>query len=332
MESEAQKYIRFSDITKTEIEWLWYPYIPFGKITVLQGDPGCGKSLLMMDLIARVTTGECLPDGRKHDPINVIYQCSEDGTGDTIKPRMESMGVDCTKVSCINEDLFALTLDDELFRRAIIDLDARLLVIDPFQAYIGDSVLSSATGMRRVMKKLGIWATAFNCAVILVGHLNKKTSQKELYRGLGSVDIMALARSVIQIERSDEDDHIRYLSHVKSNLSVLGPKKTFRIDGKGSLHWIDEHESENADELISMDNNLMDGIDSINGKTELAAKAMIRLLSFGPKKAQAVIDEIEKQNISDRTIKYAKKLVGIESFRKGGQWYWSLPTKDGIRP
>ena len=110
MGAEDPKYKRFSDIAKTKIEWLWYPYIPFGKICVLQGDPGCGKSLLMMNIIAKATRGEPLPDGRRLVPINVIYQCSEDGIEDTIKPRLEWAGADCERVSCINEDIITLML------------------------------------------------------------------------------------------------------------------------------------------------------------------------------------------------------------------------------
>ncbi len=328
MDVEAPKYKRFSNITRTEIEWLWYPYIPFGKISVLQGDPGCGKSLLMMDIIAKVTRGEPLPDGRAHDPINAIYQCSEDGIEDTIKPRLERAGADCERVSCINEDIITLTLDDEMIRHAIIDLQARLLVIDPFQAYIGDSVLSSATGMRRVMKKLGVWATAFNCAVILVGHLNKRSSQKELYRGLGSVDIMALARSVLQIDCSDEDNQIRHLTHVKSSLASSGRKLAFRIDSNGALHWINDCETENEHDPYFLERYIEADADSIGAKSETAARIMIQMLSSGPKKASDIIMNIREQGISERTIKNAKKMIGIVSIRKMKTWYWSLPTQN----
>ena len=331
MDVEAPKNKRFSNITKTEIEWLWYPYIPFGKISVLQGDPGCGKSLLMMDIIAKVTRGEPLPDGRVHNPINVIYQCSEDGIEDTIKPRLERAGADCERVSCINEDIITLTLDDEMIRHAIIDLQVKLLVIDPFQAYIGDSVLSSATGMRRVMKKLGVWATAFNCAVILVGHLNKRLSQKELYRGLGSVDIMALARSVLQIDCSDKDDQIRHLTHVKSSLASPGRKLAFRVDSEGVLHWINDCEVENENDPKYLERYVEADTDNIGAKSETAVRIMINMLSSGPKKASEIIMSIQKQGISERTIKNAKKMIGIVSIRKMKTWYWSLPTPNEAR-
>ena len=216
---DYQKYKVLKDISKTKIEWLWYPYIPCGKITILQGDPGCGKSMLMMDIIARLTTGTEMPDGTKFTPSNVIYQCAEDGYEDTIKPRLEKLGADESRIMWVNEDDERLTLDDEKIRQAIIDLEARLVVIDPFQAYLGDSDMTSATGMRRIMTKLSLCASAYNCAVVLVGHMTKKSSAKELYRGLGSVDIVALARSVLQVEFSEEDPSVRYC--------VCGGKKEF---------------------------------------------------------------------------------------------------------
>ncbi len=330
MDGINNKYFWFSDIARESVNWLWYPYIPFGKISVLQGDPGCGKSIMMMDIIAKVTTGGCLPDGRKQEALNVIYQCSEDGCKDTIKPRLERAGADCSRVAAINEDIFSLTLDDEMFRHAIIDLEARLLVIDPFQAYIGDSVISSATGMRKVMRNLGMWASAFNCAVVLVGHLNKRSGQKELYRGLGSVDIMAMARSVIQIERSSEEPGIRYLHHVKSSLASPGETLAFQIDSSATLHWVSIPCSDIMTDSVEYEDQFQ--LELLGGKTEMAARTIISMLSSGPMNANKVAQCISEQGISERTIKYAKKAIGIESFRKNGQWFWRLPTKDGKRP
>lgn len=131
---------------------------------------------MMMDIIGKLTTSSKLPDGRMLAPMNAIYQCSEDGLADTIKPRLEKAGADCTHIGYISEDLFGLTLDDEKIRNAIVELNAKLLVIDPFQAYIGDTDLSSAIGMRKILSRLSMWASTTNCAVILVGHFNKKSS------------------------------------------------------------------------------------------------------------------------------------------------------------
>ena len=129
----------YSNIKSIPVEWLWYPYIPFGKITLIQGDPGEGKSTMMMGLVAALSSGTKTPDGKEIDnPIHVIYQCSEDGVADTIKPRLEKCGANCENIAFVDEDIDPLSLDDERFRDAIIDFRARVLVIDPFQAYVGE--------------------------------------------------------------------------------------------------------------------------------------------------------------------------------------------------
>lgn len=158
---------------------LWYPYIPSGKITLLQGDPGDGKSTMMMNLISCLTNAEFTPNGQKISvPKRVIYQCSEDGVEDTIKPRLEASGADCSRVAFIDEELITLTLDDEKLRDAIIEFKANLVVIDPFQAYLGDDIdITNAKKIRKVMQRLNIWASTYNCAIVLIGHMTKKESK-----------------------------------------------------------------------------------------------------------------------------------------------------------
>lgn len=189
----------YSEVQSTDVRWLWYPFIAIGKITLLQGDPGDGKSTMMMNLIAELSTGGKTPDGCKIGaPQKVIYQCSEDGVSDTIKPRLERCGADCRKIAFINEEVYnGLTLDDERIRQAIIEFRPRLVVIDPIQAYLGsDSDLQIAGRARKLMRRLGMWAAGYDCAIVLIGHLNKKEGSKGLYRSLGSIDVVAAARSV----------------------------------------------------------------------------------------------------------------------------------------
>lgn len=197
----------YSDVQATSVRWLWYPFIAVGKITLLQGDPGDGKSTMMMHLIAELSKGGTLPDGKTIGmPQRAIYQCSEDGISDTIKPRLEKCGADCRNVAFINEETYSgLTLDDERIRQAIIEFRPRLVVIDPIQAYLGsDSDLQIAGRARRLMQRLGMWASMYDCAIVLIGHLNKKEGTKGLYRSLGSIDVVAAARSVLQVERDAE--------------------------------------------------------------------------------------------------------------------------------
>ena len=154
----------YSEVQSTDVRWLWYPFIAIGKITLLQGDPGDGKSTMMMNLIAELSTGGKTPDGCKIGaPQKVIYQCSEDGVSDTIKPRLERCGADCRKIAFINEEVYnGLTLDDERIRQAIIEFRPRLVVIDPIQAYLGsDSDLQIAGRARKLMRRLGMWAAGY---------------------------------------------------------------------------------------------------------------------------------------------------------------------------
>lgn len=178
---ETGIFTLYSDVEATAVRWLWYPFIAVGKITLLQGDPGDGKSTMMMNLIAELSKGGTMPDGKSIGmPQKVIYQCSEDDASDTIKPRLEACGADCRNVAFINEEMNSgLTLDDERIRKAIIQFRPRLVVIDPIQAYLGsDSDLQIAGRARKLMQRLGMWASAYDCAVVLIGHLNKKEGQK----------------------------------------------------------------------------------------------------------------------------------------------------------
>lgn len=144
---ETGIFTLYSDVEATAVRWLWYPFIAVGKITLLQGDPGDGKSTMMMNLIAELSKGGTMPDGKQVGiPQKVIYQCSEDDASDTIKPRLETCGTDCRNVAFINEEMNSgLTLDDERIRKAIIQFRPKLMVIDPIQAYLGsDSDLQIA--------------------------------------------------------------------------------------------------------------------------------------------------------------------------------------------
>ena len=181
---------------------------------------------MMMNLIAELSTGGKTPDGCKIGaPQKVIYQCSEDGVSDTIKPRLERCGADCRKIAFINEEVYnGLTLDDERIRQAIIEFRPRLVVIDPIQAYLGsDSDLQIAGRARKLMRRLGMWAAGYDCAIVLIGHLNKKEGSKGLYRSLGSIDVVAAARSVLQVERDTENPDIRIVHELppRTQFSML---------------------------------------------------------------------------------------------------------------
>lgn len=313
----------YSDVKSVPVEWLWYPYIPSGKITLLQGDPGDGKSTMIMNLIACLTNADFTPDGQKiSTPKRVIYQCSEDGVADTIKPRLEASGADCTRVAFIDEELISLTLDDEKLRDAIIEFKANLVVIDPFQAYLGDDVdMTNAKQIRKLMQRLNIWASTYNCAIVLIGHMTKKENSKDLYRGLGSIDLVAAARSVLQVYRVDGSSTARYVKHIKSSLAPRGSDIGFDIDPKNGFSWygsLDSYSSQDWEELIESDEIKMPS------KDEMVAELLKEKLQEGPVKATDIQAAFVAMGISIKTVKRVKKLAGIKSVRKLGQWYWEL--------
>ena len=193
------KMIRMSEVQSQEIEWLWYPFIPYGKLTIIQGDPGDGKTTMVLNLAAKLSKGEALDENMKvTEPVNVIYQTAEDGLADTVKPRLELAGADCERIIVIDESDKSLSMVDERLEQAIVRTGARLLILDPIQAYLGGGMdMNRANEARDMTKKLGALAEKTKCAIILIGHMNKASGNKAAYRGMGSIDFFAVARSVL---------------------------------------------------------------------------------------------------------------------------------------
>ena len=226
------KLIHMEEVVSKEVSWLWYPYIPYGKITVIEGDPGEGKTTLVLKLAAMLSKGLPLPcdDDRPYEPIHIIYQTAEDGIDDTIKPRLEQNGADCSMIRVIDETEKELSMTDERLEQAIVETNAKLIILDPIQAYIGATVdMHRANEIRPVLKKLGMIAEKYQCAVILIGHMNKASGSKSTYRGLGSIDIQATARSVLLVARLRDKPNIRIMAQDKSSLAPAGDAIGFEM-------------------------------------------------------------------------------------------------------
>lgn len=312
----------YSSIKEIPVDWLWYPYIPYGKLTLLQGDPGGGKSTFIVNIISAVSSGGKLPDGTElAKPLHVIYQCSEDGAADTIKPRLISAGANCENVAFVDEESSSFTLNDEVIRCAVADFNAKLLVVDPFQAYLGDADISNITSIRRILKKLSMWAAAYDCAIVLIGHLNKKQGSKDLYRGLGSIDLVAAARSVLQIDVDEDYPQYRIVRHIKSSLAPKGPCFGFHIDSNSSLHWTMPESDENEPDI-----DFSDDLPS-SGKQEQACALLKGALANGPVRSTDIRELMQREAVSGRTMMLAKTMLSIKSFRQGGVWYWAYKDK-----
>ena len=183
MDKNSFQYEYFSSVKQHKVEWLWYPYIPYGKLTILQGDPGEGKSTFILNVAALLTRGQNMPDGfRVPAPQRVVYQTAEDNIADTVKPRLIAAGADCNMVAYIVDEDMPLTLEDDRIEKILQQTGARLFILDPLQGYLSqDSDMCNAGRMRSQLKKLVDLAAKYQCAVVIVGHMNKASGEKNLY-------------------------------------------------------------------------------------------------------------------------------------------------------
>ena len=289
------KMIKMSDIEAQEIEWLWYPYIAYGKLAIVQGDPGDGKTTLILNLAAKLTKGEGLDENMKvTEPMNVIYQTAEDGLADTVKPRLLQAGADCEKVLVIDESEKSLSMLDERIEEALIKTGARVLILDPIQAYLGSGTdMNRANEVRNMTKRLAALAEKYKCAIILIGHMNKAAGNKAAYRGMGSIDFEAVARSVLLVGRVEGEPNIRAMVQIKNNLAEFGHAKAFRLSEEG-FRWLGDYEI-TADEVLG-------GYAPKINKLE-QAKDLLRELSKELEKVErnSIYDMAKEQNISKRT-------------------------------
>ena len=302
---ETVKIIRMSDVELTPVEWLWKPYLPFGKLSVLQGNPGEGKTYFAMHLAAACTNGKLLPNMERMEPFNVIYQTAEDGLGDTVKPRLIEAGADLDRVLVIDDSDVQLTLSDERIEKAIIENNARLVIIDPIQAYLGADVdMNRANEVRPIFMRLGQVAQRTGCAILLIGHLNKAAGMQSLQRGLGSIDIAAAVRSVMFIGKLKHDPTMRILTHEKSSLAPPGASLAFSLGDEGGFRWVGEYDI-TADEMLS-------GIEPQRETKTQQAKDLICTLLAGGK--QVLSEDIDKaaleRGIPGRTVRDAKRELG----------------------
>ena len=312
------KMIKMSEVQSQEIEWLWYPFIPYGKLTIVQGDPGDGKTTLILNIAAKLSKGEGLDNDMKlTEPMNIIYQTAEDGLADTVKPRLEKAGADCERIVVIDESAKSLSMADERLEEAIIQTGARMLILDPIQAYLGGGMdMNRANEARDMTKRLGALAEKYKCAIILIGHMNKASGNKAAYRGMGSIDFFAVARSVLLVGRVEGEPNIRAVVQIKNNLAQFGHPKAFELMESG-FKWLGDYEI-TADEVLG-------GIAPKANKLE-QAKQMLRELAETANAVQSneIFDMAEEQGISKRTLENAKKELGIRARKINNSWYWEL--------
>ena len=311
------KIIVMDTIEREEIKWLWKPYIPYGKITIVQGDPGEGKTSLILKLASELSLGRCFGEDELREPINIIYQTAEDGLADTVKPRLEDSGADCKRIMVIDDSEDSLSMNDVRIEAAIRTTGAKLLILDPLQAYLGDKVdMNRANETRDITKRLGTIAEKTGCAVVLIGHMNKGSGAKAAYRGIGSIDFFAIARSVLLVARVPENPNIRALAQIKNNLEKEGSTVAFEIKDN-VFNWVGEYD-------ISIE-ELLSGFSQ--GNKSLKAESFLKnlLTEEDSYPASEIFAKGKTLGISKRTLENSKQELGIKSIRVGTGWHWKLP-------
>lgn len=296
--------MKMSEVEETVVQWLWYPFIPFGKVTLIQGNPGKGKTWLAMAIAAYCTNGKELPNALPIEPFNVLYQTAEDGIADTIKPRLAKCGADMTRVRFINEEEKQLSMTDDRIEKAIRQNNVRLMIMDPIQAYLGANVdMNRANEIRPLFRHLSTIAERTGCAIVLIGHLNKSSGSQSDYRSLGSIDIAAAVRSILFVEKveKEKEQDIRVVYQQKDSLAKKENPVAFSL-GEEGLTWLGEYD-------ISIEDLLMGKAGTKKEtKLEKAQKLILELLS---KRKMMCLEELEAEllayGISSRTGRDARK-------------------------
>lgn len=310
------RLINMKDVEVESIEWLFYPFIPYGKITIIQGDPGEGKTTLVLQIIASLTKGTSVLEDKETESINVIYQTAEDGLADTIKPRLLKANADCSRVLVIDDRDIPLTMLDVRLEQAIAETKARLVVLDPIQGFLGTGVdMHRANEIRPVMKHISELAEKYKCAIILIGHMNKCSMGKSTYRGLGSIDFQAAARSVLIVGRIKDEPEVRVVCQTKNSLAPEAKSIAFRLSEENGFEWIGDYDVA-ADDLLS---------GTAKGtKKQTAMDFLETILAGGQMQQTAIMHLAEEKGISQKTLRNAKEALDIKSIRLNNQWYWKL--------
>lgn len=317
-----------ADVEVEYISWLWEPYIALEKMTIIDGDPGLGKSWLTCALAAALSHGSGLPGAEPFEPCNVLMLSAEDGLGDTLRPRLDLVGADVSRVFALDEPL---TLDATgliRFEKAIKLYSPKLVIIDPLFAFTGGNVdINRANECRAITSQIAAIAARHKCAIVVVRHLGKSRGQGHaLNAGIGSIDITAAARSVLLVGADPDDQSRRAIIQIKNNLAPIGPAIGYRLD-EGKFTWTGES-SLTSGRILSAASS-----DSERNALDEAVNFFKGALSSGLREVEEVKAEATRVGISSATLRRAREWMGIRAQRVGAvgekqKFFWALPPAD----
>jgi hypothetical protein len=338
------RVVNLADVPVEEVRWLWPERIPLGKVTILDGDPGLGKSSLTLDIAARLTRGQPMPGAAPESalpPSNVVLMTAEDGLGDTIRPRLEAAGACLERVTALEgfgmpDGLLlpiSLPMDIDKIAEVVMKKEAKLVVIDPLMAYLHEVVQAhNDQSVRRALLPLTRLAETSGAAVLVVRHLNKQPSKNVTYRGGGSIGIIGVARSGLIVCKDPDAPKQRLLGVSKCNLCAApGPVRyeVVAADKTSRVNWLGETD-------IDIEKVLARQEKEESGTGKEADEFLKARLAEGPVGAAQLFAEAQKQHISESSLRRAKKRLRIISQRaqdgQGRSWTWSLRPAPDSKP
>lgn len=331
--------VRLSSVIPVDVDWLWSQRIPVGKLTIISGDPDLGKTWVVLDVACRISTGRTFPDvrntlGTRRD---TLWMSAEDDDADTVRPRIDTLGGDATRIHSLQfvreekkEHTFKLAAHLEMLGDWLrINPVVSLVVLDPFAAFLGKIDSHRNSDVRALLTPLAKLAAKHQVAIVGINHLCKGDGDKAIYRSNGSIAFVAAARSSWLVTADPKERDRRLFTKVKGNLQsqdVGGLAYRIGPHIPGVLMWEPDAISTTADETLRVlagENN--------QAPARAEAKAWLReLLKAGPMVASEIWAQAKADGMAVRTVKDAKKELGIRTDKVGGQgtpWMWSLPTK-----
>ena len=320
----AKSFETLDEVVEQEVEFLFFPYIIFGMINVIEGDPNVGKSFFATWLACIVSTGGLLPNEQHASKGRVLYLSAEDDPAYTIKPRVTAMGGDANRIHYMKFDLLfdEAGLDQIYSECRTFGID--VVVIDPLISFMPRGKdLHNSTDIREVLGHLKRLAQDTRVAIVIVRHHTKSRRDKAIYQGQGTIDLVAAARSVGMIAPHPDVPELRVLAHVKYNLSERGPSYAFRLvpsnerNRPPAIKWEGVADL-TPEELLSIDPPDVSAVDR-------AVEFLRESLKAGPTPAKTVLKKAEPYAISGRTIDRAKKELGVVVAKAANGWLWSLP-------
>ena len=341
-----------ADVQAEPVRWLWPERIAIGKVTLLVGDPGLGKSFITLDMAARVSTGTPWPDcPDKPNPAGgVVLLSAEDDLADTIRPRLDAAGADVSRIKAMEavkvaeingperQSLFNLAEDIDALARAIEQTPGcRLVILDPITAYLGGTDSHRNAEIRSLLAPLSDLASNYGVAVVAVTHL-RKGDGPAIYRAMGSLAFVAAARAAFAVGKDPEDPtgRRRLMLPVKNNIGNDKTGLAYTLESvpdsnMAVVEWEADPVEMSADDMLTAYPTRNPGPDPTERNE--AAEWLIEALDDGPRPAKELLAQAEKDGISKGTLKRAKKELGVISGKDGmtGGWTWRMPN-DGQEP